>query len=561
MKTTILAIGITLALAGTAAAEACRDGASLLADTRDLVALRDATDAACPCDGFTPAPGSSSGRSPYRRCARRVRDEALAGGRLRRECRMAATRAYLDTTCGTTGKVACGRITPTAVSRPVTCRIKPADRCIDLGRYTENTCTGETHCADVIERTGGSCVEREESPYAPGWSAVHADAANTDYSPIVGAANVTLAWQRNLDGAINLGPTIDPSGRVYVTDNSNDAGCHLHALDGATGATVWCSAEVDRFAVASSPLIDPEGRLFLADSEAMHAFDRDGNVLWETPIVGVPLSAQFTPAGRLVFVTHVGVVYLLKRETGAHLLPPIELIPGATWQPSQGMQACLQGLPACPSANTPAVDQRSGRLVFTFWTPGEPQAGVRAMQITEDPAPAITPLWRNDGLPGGSGSSPALSADGKRIYVTDNVDSAHALDAATGETIWSFPIGSAPGGSPSLSPEGLLMPSGAAAGVVMALRDEGAAAALVWRRDDMINRGVPTQAAGDIVYATVNAGGLRNDLVVIDTATGEELDREPLPGTTAFTVGTTIGPDGTVYVPTFLGQLFAFRPQ
>ena len=60
---------------------------------------------------------------------------------------------------------------------------------------------------------------------------------------------------------------------------------------------------------------------------------------------------------------------------------------------------------------------------------------------------------------------------------------------------------------------------------------------------------------------TVSAGGFQNDLVVIDTATGAELDRERLPGTTVFTVGTTIGPDGTVYVPTFLGQLFAYGPE
>jgi outer membrane protein assembly factor BamB len=105
------------------------------------------------------------------------------------------------------------------------------------------------------------------------------------------------------------------------------------------------------------------------------------------------------------------------------------------------------------------------------------------------------------------------------------------------------------------------MPSGSRDGVVMALLDEGPAARLLWRRDDFLNRGVPTQAAGKIAYATVSAGGLLNDLVVMDTATGAELDRERLPGTTAFTVGTTVGPDGTVYVPTFLGQLFAFRPE
>lgn len=404
------------------------------------------------------------------------------------------------------------------------------------------------------------CAKPGGDAYAPGWSAVHADAANTDYTPVRGARDLTLAWERRLAGGINLGPTIDPMGRVYVTHNADDSGCHLHAIDPATGDDVWCSAEVDRFAVASSPLLDRDGRLFLADSEAMHAFDRDGRLLWETPILGVPLSAQFTPQGRLIFMTHVGVIYVLRRETGEPMLPPLELIPGVTWTPADGMNACLIGTPRCPAANTLGID-RSGRFFFTFWAPGMPQAGVRAMQYTESRAPSLVHLWSNDSLPGGSASSPAISADGTRIYVTDNVDALHALDAATGETVWTYQIGFAPGGSPSLSPEGLLMPSGSRNGVVLALRDEGPHATLVWRRDDLINRGVPTQAAGGIAYPTVTREGTANDLVVVDTATGEVLDREPLPGTTAFSVGTTVGPDGTVYVPTFLGQIFAFRPE
>jgi outer membrane protein assembly factor BamB len=404
------------------------------------------------------------------------------------------------------------------------------------------------------------CTAPGAGAYAPGWSAVHADASNTDATPLPGARDLTLAWQRRLPGGINLGPTIDPAGRVYVTHNADDAGCHLHALDGRTGDEVWCSAEVDRFAVASSPLLDRDGRLFVADSEAMHAFDRDGRLLWKTPIVGVPLSAQFTPEGRLLFMTHVGVIYVLRRETGEALLPPHELIPGAAWTPADGMNACLIGTPRCPAANTLAVD-RTGRFFFTFWTPGAPQAGVRAMRYVERPVPALVNLWANDSLPGGSASSPDVSADGTRLYVTDNVDAVHALDADSGETVWTHRIGFAPGGSPSLSPDGLLMPSGSRNGVVLALRDEGTHATLAWRRDDLVNRGIPTQAKGGIAYPTVSRGGLENDLVVIDTTTGEVLDREPLPGTTAFSVGTTVGPDGTVYVPTFLGQLFAFRPQ
>jgi outer membrane protein assembly factor BamB len=408
------------------------------------------------------------------------------------------------------------------------------------------------------------------SAYASGWSAVHADSANTDYSPVEGAADVTLAWQRDFEGSvhlgplewtINLGPTIDPDGRVYVT--STVEGCHLQALDGATGETLWCSTEVDQFAVSSSTLLDRDGRLFVADGEAMHAFDADGDVLWETPIVGVPLSAQFTPEGRLIFVTHVGVIYVLDRGSGEPVLPAVELVPGATWDPATGMAACARGTEDCPAANTLGVDSDTGRFFFTFWAPGAAQAGIRAMRYTEDPEPAITPLWTNDSLPGGSASSPDLSPDGSRIYVNDNVDSVHALDAATGEEIWSFPIGYASGGSPSTSPDGLIMPAGGGQSPLLAIQDAGDEGELAWRNDAMMNRGIPTQTAGGtggLVYATIDRGQRRNDLVVLEAATGDELDREQIPGTSVFSVGTTIGPDGTIYVPTIVGGLAAYRP-
>lgn len=395
------------------------------------------------------------------------------------------------------------------------------------------------------------------NPYGPGWSAVHADAANSDYSAIPGARNLTLAWKRSFIGNINLGATSDTAGHVFVTLNS-PIGCHLFALDSATGETVWCSDEVDRFASISSPTLDDQGRLFIADGEAMHAFTTDGTLLWETPIVGVPLSSQFTAEGNVIFITHIGHIYLLRRDTGEPLLPALELIPGATWNRYEGVLACATGRPQCPSANTPAIDLATGRFIFTFWTPGAPTSGIRAVQVTEGARPALTPLWINESLPQGSASSPDLSADRSRVYVTDNAGGLHALDAATGAEIWNFPIGYAAAGSPSTSPEGLIMPAGGDSGRIMAVADRGDFAELAWRREDWTNGGISTQAAGGIAYVTDLS--VINNLVVVDTATGEELDREPLPGVTGFTVGTTVGPDGTVYVASFLGQLFAFRP-
>ncbi|WP_141580107.1 PQQ-binding-like beta-propeller repeat protein [Actinomadura sp. WMMA1423] len=399
-------------------------------------------------------------------------------------------------------------------------------------------------------------TDRPDSVYGAGWSTAHADAGNTDYSPVAGARNLTSAWQRSFSGSIYLGATNDASGRVYVT--TNGTGCHLHALDIATGKTVWCSGEVDRQAVSSSALIDKDGHLYLADGEAMRSFDAAGKVRWKTPIVGTPLSAQFTPAGNLLFITHIGRIYVLDRDTGEPVLPPVELIPGAT-PGTDDPRACMRGTEECPASNTPAVDLATGRVFFTFWDKGAPAADIRAMQLTEGDSPSIRPLWRNESLPGGSATSPDLSADGSRLYVGDNEGGIHALDAATGETIWSHDTGYAAGGSSSLSPSGLIMPAGGGDGGLMAIRDIGDRAERVWTKESLVNRGIPVQAAGGVAYAAVSAT-LGNDLVVVDTATGAELDRERLPGATLFSVGTTVAPDGTVLVPTITGELFAFRP-
>jgi hypothetical protein len=196
-------------------------------------------------------------------------------------------------------------------------------------------------CAAACACSGGN-PGHAISAYSAGWSAVHADASNSDYSPVRGARNLAFAWSRSFYTNINLGPTSDPGGRLYIAVDAL-TGCALYALDSATGETVWCSDEVDRFASISSPLIDGEGRLYIADGVAMHAFDRDGSVLWETPIIGVPLSAQFTPQGRVIFITHVGYIHVLDRATGANVTEPLAMDPGATWVSATGVGACATG--------------------------------------------------------------------------------------------------------------------------------------------------------------------------------------------------------------------------
>ncbi|KAA0992276.1 outer membrane protein assembly factor BamB family protein [Dyadobacter aurulentus] len=397
--------------------------------------------------------------------------------------------------------------------------------------------------------------------YGPGWSAVHADSRNSDYSPLQGPRKVELAWHRKFDGTINLGPTIGRQGQVYITTNAGD--CYLYALDPRTGKTVWCTDKVNKFAVASSALLDEQGRLFIADNEAMHAFDASGNLLWETKIKGFPFSAQFTQTGRLIFITHIGVIYVLDRKTGAFVLDPHPLSAELPSDPDFDPRACMRGTADCPCANTVAIDQQTGRFFFTYWAPGAARASVRAMVYSEKDGPAIKPLWEHKELPGGSASSPDISSDGSRIYVNDNAGGLHAIDAAKGNSIWKYNIGYEPGGSQSTSPEGLIMPAGGGTAPLMCIQDVGQEAKLVWKKDSLNHLGLPMQTAGNLVYATVAGSPDKSykELVVVDTKTGEVLDRMPFPGKTLFTVGTTIGPEGNVYVPAFDGTLFAFRPR
>jgi len=168
MKIGLLVVASLLLVAGPAAAQdKCLSGSSTLQDQRDLATLRSGIDAACPCASFGGSPGAD--RSAYRRCARTVRDQALAGGTLRKQCRMPATRGYFDATCGTIGKVACGRVTPASRTKPVSCSVKPADRCHDAAKFSENVCAAQTHCSDVVDWTAGTCVDvRARTPFEAG---------------------------------------------------------------------------------------------------------------------------------------------------------------------------------------------------------------------------------------------------------------------------------------------------------------------------------------------------------------------------------------------------------
>ncbi len=424
---------------------------------------------------------------------------------------------------------------------------------------------------------GGEADGRKSAPKptgpaypATGWPVIHHDNRNTDASDTVGPDDVSPAFRVLPFTAIGAGATVDPEGNVYVgvgpgLSAPDESSCHLFVFDGKTGEQLWCSDKVNDRAVTSSPTLDRNGHVYMGDNRAMNSFTRQGHLRWSRPIEGFPISSQFTPDGHLIFITHIGRIYVLRRDSGAHVIEPHALLPGISYTPApRDYQGCLVGSSqsSCYSSNTLSIDGDTGAFYFTLTLPEDPTTRLVAMRYMAGDPPRIEHLWENAALEGGSASSPNISADGSRLYVNDQSNHLLALEADTGEVIWSYDLGFSPLGSPSSSSAGVIMPSGALGAGIVAIQDAGDHAQLLWARTDVDLKGIPVQRGTDRAYMVVSNPGqlLGIRLLVIDARTGATLDDEPIGSLEGITVGTTMSEAGHVYVPGLLGGLWGFSP-
>jgi len=167
-----------LVVAPAGAASTCSLGAFALPDQRDLAALRSTIESACPCASFTK-------RGLYRRCARGVIIDTVATGALRSDCQRTARKIVNGATCGS-DKVACGRVKLKDDS--YSCRVSRDTSCSDNTRLRRTECAEQTHCADVVDWTAGTCFDvRANGPYAPGYRLIQytKDSATSPGTPRV----------------------------------------------------------------------------------------------------------------------------------------------------------------------------------------------------------------------------------------------------------------------------------------------------------------------------------------------------------------------------------------
>lgn len=419
-----------------------------------------------------------------------------------------------------------------------------------VGAVTLSSCAfGSTKYDDITVGAG------------KGWPLAFRDARNSGSTPVVGSRNLGLSWSRPVGGPVGAPVTIGGDGQIFVTTRTSS--CNIFSFQMLTGRKRFCN-QMGPSAVDAGSAVDGSDNVYVGDDGAVYSFNNMGQPRWRTPVAGVPVSVQFTGDGNVLSASQFGQIDVLARQTGEREVPTFQLLgdpdflqsPDLNRPPDgQGIEDCATGGPQCPVANVSAVDEKSGRFYATMWQPGQGTADLVA--LTYD-GKEIRRDWSAAMLDGGSATSPALSSDGKTVYVGDNSNRLMAVDASDGHTKWVQDLGFPARGGISVS-NGLLLPAGDG-GHLMALRDKGDSAEIAWERKDLELRGQPVQTAGGTGY-TVAPMGDQLTLVTFDTRSGATVHSNDLPGAQGTTIGTSVGAEGEVLVTTRIGEIFAFKPE
>lgn len=304
------------------------------------------------------------------------------------------------------------------------------------------------------------------------WPVGHRDSGNTDLVPIELGSSFTLKKHLLQGHPVFWAPTIGRDGVSYVVTGAPPGNSHLFAIT-PDGELLWSAEpqsslkDLDSFAIMNAPTVDAEGDLYVGDRDQLWAFKPDGTVKWvvdlqaydvEWGFMTVMLSRQRYVGG----VTTNGKVLFFWSHDGKLAVPPLDLPggagPAAEDVPPEFLWKDLMDPELIPFlfnliqgwelevANTPAIHPETGRLYITA-AGATPGTGVLyGIDITDD---ALTIAFQAP-MGGGSGTSPAVSHDGARVYAVDELGRMVAIDAHTGSRIWQSDEGGGGSASPSV---------------------------------------------------------------------------------------------------------------
>ncbi len=455
--------------------------------------------------------------------------------------------------------------------------------------------------ASLVALATGSAAQTPAFDRGPGyapspWATVHGDSRNSDYVPIETPTELRFAW-RALEGTAPwTAPSVGSDGTLYVTSGRGEGHAHLHALR-PDGTLLWEAAPqrgagtLDSGAVTSAPVLDEAGTVYVGDSDQFWAFHPDGRVKWvaETEPLGVtgPFVTAVILGKRVGGVSVHGQVVLFERASGALAVPVLELPGGASpegpalpawaWEglvdesTRQRTNDILMGF-RYEVTNTPAIHPETGRLYLLAAGRDLESGAFYGIDLVDD---ALVIAFETK-LGPGTGTSPAISHDGRQVFAFEGDGSLIALDAATGALLYSKDLGGVPA-SPSTDPAGA---------VYMLARErlvkvDGPSGEVLWDRQyaefaaehlprvsrfwPFVVSGEPVAAIDSVVTITENViwtslvlgweleifgreliHQRETHLVALDPGTGDLIASYPIPDTSEG--GISVGPGGELYL-------------
>jgi outer membrane protein assembly factor BamB len=304
-----------------------------------------------------------------------------------------------------------------------------------------------------------------------------------------------------------LAPAIGPEGNRYVTTGRGPGTSHLHAFD-ADGNLLWESApqqslaDLDSQAVGSSPLVDVAGHVYVSDANQFWSFRADGRLRWVAPLPppddpslpGAPfISCTLTREGYVGGITTDGKVILFRRQNGKLALP---------------IFALPKGVPP------PSTLERPG-----LWAGGLMDPAI--LRFVED--------WFF-GDEAQVANTPSVHPETGRIYITaagpldpvtgDLTGVLYGLDIVDGaiQIAFAAPMGGGSGTSPTISPDGAQVYAADNLGVLRAF--DAVTGAERWATAGIPLAGSPGLGADGTVYGGNSDPGAPATLVALDPADG-----------------------------------------
>jgi outer membrane protein assembly factor BamB len=351
------------------------------------------------------------------------------------------------------------------------------------------------------------------------------------------------------------------SGSYLAVNAQTPAGCSLMVWETDNNARQrWCTRLVQGGG-SSSPLFDGFDNLYVGQPGAILSFPPTQWIRWRSPVIGLPTTPRILAPGHLLVVTHLGQVLVFDAHRGTVVGSPLDLVAGVDPKdPQRGLADCRLERPRCPVASAPAFSASAGIVVIGVWQPGYRTPDLVGLKYNAEQDTVLSAAWTSDAVAAGVIASPVASADGSTVYVNGRDNHLWALTSADGKPKWSVPLDFLAQTPPSVSPDGLIISGGGPGAKLVAIRDSGDRAEVMWTRDDVAPLTTSSQAGAHVAYSVIRNGQDGQALLVFDPADGRTINSYPLPEATGWPVGVSVGHDRRVVTATSAGQVYGFEP-